>query len=351
VHDLQLLDNGHALLHSYVPIPADLSPYGGPANGEVIDSIIQEQDSAKNVVFEWHGSDYIPFSDTYQGLTGSPVDYLHTNALELDHDGNLLVSCRSLSQILKINRQTGSLIWRLGGRNSDFTFTNDTGFSFQHDIRRLANGHITLFDNGNQHRPPFSRAVEYQIDEVGKTATLVWQFQQTPSTFAPFMGNIQRLSNGNSLIGWGALPRVTEVKPDGTKAFELALGAISYRAFRFAWEGLPAELPRAALRTAGNPTAATLYGSWNGATQITGYQVYAGPTAGAMSLITTTVRTGFETTIPLTGLNPATCVFKIRPVHQSGGSMPFSANVYRLDQPACLSLLHLMYFPFVNNEN
>jgi hypothetical protein len=345
LHDMQLLDNGHALLASYVPIPADLSAWGGPVDGVVIDTVIQEQDSTKNVVFEWHGSDHVALTDTYQGLNSSPVDFMHTNAIDVDLDGNLLISCRSLSQVIKINRQTGQVIWRLGGRSNQFTFTNDGGFSYQHDIRRLPDGHITIFDNGNQHHPPFSRGLEYQLDEGAKTATLTWQYQQNPTTYAAFMGNVQRLSNGSSLIGWGAVPQVTEVRPDGAKALELALGGLTYRAFRFTWDALPAELPRAALTTAGDPTGATLYSSWNGATRISGYEIYTGATPDAMSLLTTISRTGFETAATLTGLDPATCVFKIHPVQQLGATTPFSANIYRMDQPACRALLNIVYFP------
>ena len=73
------------------------------------------------------------------------------------------------------NRNTGAIIWRLGGKNNQFSFINDTiGFSHQHAIRRLENGNISLFDNGNYHSPPFSRAIEYSLNENNKTATLVW---------------------------------------------------------------------------------------------------------------------------------------------------------------------------------
>lgn len=345
LHELQLLDNGHALLLSYTPIPVDLRPYGGPEDGAVVDLIIQEQDAAKDVVFEWHASQHIPFTDSYIGLSQSPVDYIHGNAIEVDNDGQLLISSRHLSEITKINRQTGAIIWRLGGKQNQFTFTNDGGFSFQHDIRRLANGHITLFDNGNQHTPPLSRAVEYAINEQTKTVTRVWQFADG-GAFAPFMANAQRLENGNTMIGWGSNSLATEVRPDGVKAFELAHGAMSYRAFRYTWNATPSEQPRLVLRYGSDATAATIYAAWNGATGVSGYEVYAGPTADAMTLVTTTPRSGFETTATIGGLDTATCVFTVRPVLQ-GVSTPFSNNVYRLDQPHCREQLHIFYFPAV----
>jgi len=346
-HDLQLMKNGHALLLSYVPIPWDLSPYEGPVDGTVLDIVIQEQDSEKNVVFDWHASQHIPLTDTYRALDESPLDYVHTNAIELDDDGNILISSRHISEITKIDRHTGEIIWRLGGKKNQFTFTNDIGFSYQHDIRRLPNGKVTLFDNGNQHDPPFSRAVEYEIGEATKTITRTWQYPEDTSIYAQFMGNSQQLPNGNSVIGWGAIPKVTEVHPDGTKAFELALGDLTYRGFRFPWTSFPAEKPRTALLSTNDPDEATVFLSWNGATNISAYEVYAGPTPESMSVVTTTLTTGFESSITLTDLNPATCVFKARPIHEKGLTTPFSLLTYRLDLPHCRELLEFNYLPLI----
>jgi hypothetical protein len=259
----------------------------------------------------------------------------------------LLISCRDISSVLKVDRNTGAVIWRLGGKSNQFNFTNDGGFSYQHDIRRWPDGAITVFDNGNQHQPPLSRGVQYALDETTKTITRTWQFEDNPTRYAAFMGDVQRLSNGNTVIGWGAIPQVTEVLPNGNTAFEMNLGTLSYRAFRFTWSALPAEKPRAAVIGASNPTTATVYSAWNGATEISGYEIYAGPTVGAMSLITTTARTGFETATTLTGLDPATCVFNIHPVSQLALTTPFSANVYRTDLPGCKAELSYYYFPLM----
>jgi hypothetical protein len=181
LHEFLLLDNGHAILMAYVPMPFDLTPYGGPANGILVDIVLQEQDANKNVVFEWHGLDHMPIEDTHVDLNvTTPVDYLHTNAIAVDDDGNWLLSHRNFSEITKISRQTDNIIWRMGGgAGNEFTFTNDSGFYNQHNINRLENGNITLFDNGNFHSPPHSRGVEYTIDEVAKTATRVWQYPAT----------------------------------------------------------------------------------------------------------------------------------------------------------------------------
>jgi hypothetical protein len=350
VHDFLLLDNGHAILMAYVPIPFDLSPYGGPENGTLVEIVLQEQDANKNVVFEWYGSHHMPIEDTEVNLnTTQAVDFLHTNAVAVDDDGNWLLSHRNFSEITKIDRQTGEIIWRMGGAGNEFTFTNDAGFFKQHDIQRLENGHISLFDNGNQHDPPHSRAVEYAIDEIAKTVTRIWMYPDDASIYASAMGNFQRLSNGNSFIGWGTEPKFTEVEPDGTVALEILMSTSNYRAFRFPWNATPTAAPRAVLQYDGDPTAVTIYTSWNGATDITGYDVYAGATADTLSMIGNVPRTGFETEIALNSLPDDTCFFQTRPVHDMGGPTPFSNLVYRLDLPVCWEQLSHTYLPITIN--
>lgn len=349
-HEFLLLDNGHALLLSYVPIPYNLEPYGGPADGTLVDIVIQEQDTAKHVVFEWHGSHHIPITDTYESFADGVVDYMHTNAIALDTDGHILISSRNTSEITKINRETGAIIWRLGGKGNQFTLPNDSGFWRQHDIRRLANGHLTLFDNGNHHTPPHSRAVEYVMDETAKTVTRVWQYPEDTSEYSFIMSNAQRLPNGNTLIGWGDRPKVTEVQSDGTVALEMQLGGPSYRVFRFPWQGLPAAAPRAFLLYSSEPTTATLYASWNGATEITGYEVYVGRSKASMTTLTTAARTGFETEIPLTGLAADRCFFQVRPVHAEGISTPYSNLTLRTDLPVCRAQVASVYLPLVATD-
>ena len=93
------------------------------------------------------------------GHPPSKVGYAHGNSIDMAADGNLILSCRHLDAVVKINSQTGNIIWRLGGRKSDFVFLDDPlgGPSHQHCARMLANGNLLMFDNGNLHHPPVSR--------------------------------------------------------------------------------------------------------------------------------------------------------------------------------------------------
>ncbi|HMD13951.1 MAG TPA: aryl-sulfate sulfotransferase, partial [Bacteroidota bacterium] len=207
--DFLLLPNGHALLMGLEVEPYDMSPYGGSPNADVVGDIIQEIDASKNVVFQWRTLDYIPITDSYIPLNTQTVDLIHANAFDVDQNGDIIFSMRHCSTVIKIDRQSGNIDWFLGGKENQFSFVNEDEsnspdyFSFQHDVRWQPNGDITLFDNGNQHVPNYSRGVEYQLDQQNKIATLVWQYRHTPDIYAPAMGSVERLANGNTLIGWG----------------------------------------------------------------------------------------------------------------------------------------------------
>ena len=249
-HELLLLPNGHALLMAYDPqhVGMDTVVTGGNPNATVYGLILQELDAAKNVVFQWRSWDHWKITDMVEVpgrlLTGLTIDYSHGNSLEQDLDGNLIVSSRHMNEITKIDRLTGAIIWRMGrnAKNNDFTFPNDPrGFAGQHDVRRLPNGHITMFDNGLALSPIYSRALEYSLDETSKIATEVWEFRNTPDNYGFATGSVRRRANGATMIGWGLRtldPKVTDLHLDGTKAFELGFGdtmIFSYRAEREPW--------------------------------------------------------------------------------------------------------------------
>lgn len=255
-HDFIMLPNGHAFIMSYTTVLFDMSTIipGGRTDCELTINIFQEQDANKNVVFEWRDIDYIPIADTDLRLTDSRLNPSTMNAFELDNDGNILFSFRNHSDIMKVSRETGEIMWKWGGLKNEFTFINDHPenapyyFARQHDIRRLPNGNVSLFDNGEFHSPWYSRAAEYQLDEVNKTATLVSEYRYTPGNIlAQAAGNATKLDNGGWFIGYGILfptsqvkRNIVEVHADGSKAFELSLpnNVIAYRASKQPWKEL-----------------------------------------------------------------------------------------------------------------
>ena len=236
---------GHYLLlaQEYVQVDMSDSVLGGRMNAWVISSIIQELDKNKNLVFEWKAIDHLPVTASVGiDLTAAYIDYVHSNAIEISNDSTLFLSSRNLNEVEKINRNTGELIWRWGlnAKYNNFQFVNDTlGFTYQHDPRILPNGHITIYDDGNLRQgygSKYSRALEYELNETNRTAKLVWQYRNTPDVYSPFMGNVQRLSNGNTLVGWGATNSVifTEVDSLNQKVMEIKIpGIYCYRSFKF----------------------------------------------------------------------------------------------------------------------
>lgn len=328
LHDLQLLPNGHALLMIYDPEYVDMSQVavGGASNAVVTGLVLQELDSSKNVVFQWRSWDHFQITDTYEDLTQPIVDYVHGNAIQPEPDGNILLSSRHLAEITKINRQTGEVLWRLGGKHNQFTFVNDTtqpAFYYQHDVRRL-NGDITVFDNRTGLTPYYSEALEFNVDEAARTATLVWQYRHTPDLYALAMGNVELLPNGNRVIGWGTAGVVTELKPDNTTAFEQYMPApdSTYREFLYPWHATPAVAPTLVANV--EPGVVALTYSWNGATDVAYYQVYGGPAPHPTQIVATQPRAGFDTETSLP-YDPAQCsYYRIQPVDNQGNPMAFS---------------------------
>jgi len=240
-HEFQLIDGHYFVMgDDYHIVNMDTVVPGGHPNALVQGLVIQELDSMKEVVFQWRAIDHFEITDAndHINLTDSVIDWVHGNAIEIDTDTTMLISCRNMDEITKIDRRTGDIIWRLGGKKNQFEFINDDrGFSWQHDIRRLPNGNITLHDNGVFHEDPYSSGVEYELDEVNKTVTLFHRYRNTPDIFGSAMGNSQKLSNGGMLVGWGTIsPNVTEFHPNGDIALIIEFTAVSYRAFKFNWE-------------------------------------------------------------------------------------------------------------------
>ena len=248
-HELQVLADGTYFLIGLRHETVDMTRYlvGADPNALVEETVIQEFTPAGELVFQWRAWDHYDVRDVHlSNPLSANFDFPHMNAIDVDEDGHILVSSRHLSEVTKIDRDTGEIIWRLGGAHSDFTFPDDPlldGFRNQHSIRSLGAGRYLLFDNGNLRDPPMSRAVEYELDTVNMTATLVWQFPETPSPdiYAYRMGHVQRLPNGNTLINWSAehLPKLTEARPDGTVAYEMNWvdQYETYRVSRSPWQG------------------------------------------------------------------------------------------------------------------
>jgi hypothetical protein len=305
LHEFKIVGD-KAILISYPIVRQNLKAVkGGKKRDLVVDSVIQEVDIPTGLVtFEWHSLGHIPLKESFAlPRPGTPYDYVHTNSVNLD-GGDFLMSGRNTWAGYRIDRETGKIQWRLGGKNSTFKLPPAARFAWQHDIHRRADGAITVFDNSAF--PPvrkFSRALAIRLNEGARTASLISAASHPRKLLTATQGNQQTLPNGNFMVGWGSQRQLTEYGPAGNVLFNaaLSLGYESYRTYRLPWVGLPRSRPVVA--AADEPGAGTdAYMSWNGATEVATWELFAGPSRSTLRSVARVRRSGFETKITTRGV-------------------------------------------------
>lgn len=337
MHEFNLTDQGTALITAYRRHrKVDLSALGGPSNGEVWSGVAQEIDIATGaVVFEWDSLNHVPVTETElpqvykgDGTADNPFDYFHINSIGVMPDGDLLISSRQTWAIYKVGRQDGKIRWQLGGRRSDFTFGPGARFYWQHHARAHGSGLISLFDDGSS--PPEegqSRGLLLHLDAASRHVTLRREFTHPAHLLADNQGSMQLLPGGRAFVGWGAEPYFTEYAADGTILLDgqLPVGNQSYRAFSAAWAGLPADRP-AVVATENPARGSAVYVSWNGATEVKTWRVYAAKSASSLSPVASQPRSGFETVISVNRTGP---YFQVTAHDSAGALIGRSATVER----------------------
>jgi outer membrane protein assembly factor BamB len=285
-HEFSLTTRGTALVIAYLD------------NGQLLDSAVQEIDVATgDVLLDWRASDHIALDESFVGPTTGAFDFAHLNAAAVDDDGQLLISSRHTWTVYKVDRATGAVLWRLGGRRSDFAIADGGAFAWQHHARRHSDGTLTVFDNGAgvAQTEPYSRGLQLALDESAGTAAVVREFAHPDRLSASAMGSMEPLDDDGSFVGWGSVPRFSEFRPDGSLRFDAGFpgGGFTYRAFRRSWTGAPKEPP--AFVVAGGAG----YASWNGATALTHWRLRAGARAGSLEPSHVVPRRAFETKLVL----------------------------------------------------
>jgi arylsulfotransferase ASST len=309
LHELQITPQGSAFISAYSLVDADLSSAGGTRNGVLQDAILQEIDIKTGLVmFEWHAYGHVALNDSYAALprsAGQPWDFFHINSVSLDPsgDGDFIVSARNTWAAYELDHLNGTILWRLGGRHSSFKMGAGTGFAWQHDVQWQPDGTLTIYDDGatpKEHSE--SRAIRERIDWKNRTVALIGRDVHAPPLLSGSQGDDQVLPNGDSFVGWGEAPYLTEFSPSGQTVFDARIPSPgqSYRAYRFLWSATPAASPAVAVKSSSAETA-TVYASWNGATGVDQWTVLGGPTPTSLSPVTTVASSGFETAIPVGG--------------------------------------------------
>jgi outer membrane protein assembly factor BamB len=295
LHEFLLTDRGTALLTTYRIVTRDLRSVGGPASGKIQDAMFQEIDLATgNVLLEWHSLDHIALEESFYSLRNN-WDYVHLNSIAVDRDENLIVSSRNTHTLFKIDRATGEVIWRLGGKRSDFGLTREATFAWQHDARRQPDGTITLFDNGYH----LSRGIVLSVDDTHRRVSLKRAYTHPAHFWSASQGNVQVMENGNVLVGWGAEPYISEFTADGALVFDGRLGTnyFTYRAYQIPWSGEGIATPAIVAERASTHT--NVYASWNGDTRVTRWTALAGNSPTQLGPIRSVARAGFETMLQI----------------------------------------------------
>ena len=332
MHEFQITPNGTALLAMYDTVQADLSAIGSSASGWVMDCKFQEVDiETGDLLFEWSAADHFAMEETYRTIEhcssdpfkvfdgcgyyhSSGFDFFHINSLQKDEQGNYLVSARNTHTVSYVDGQTGDVIWNLGGKRNSFEDLSGgaaTNFSWQHHARWHGADTISLFDNAyhdwRDDPEPHSRAMIVNIDRSKMTASLQSQYQHPAHMRSASQGNAQVLPNGNMFVGWGRSAAFSEFAPDGQMLCDTHFGASafysfgpvsSYRVFREAWTGRPAEPPSVVL------SGRTMFMSWNGATEVKTWQLQQLPVDDeddeedeVWKVVMQIAKTGFETEV------------------------------------------------------
>jgi hypothetical protein len=300
IHDMTLTPEGTALVPSYSVVRR--------GKQQVLDNVIQEIDiDSGRLLFEWHSLDAIRLSESRDKPESrkKPFDYFHLNSIDVAPDGDLLISARNTCAVYELDRETGAVNWRLGGKKSDFRMGRGTRFCRQHDARWAGAGTMTMFDNhidrirdgGGQ-----SRGLRLSVNQRRKRVRLLRGYPHPRHHAVPNKGSARVQSNGNLLVGWGAVPYITEFTRHGRIVFDAHFARAddgTYRAIRARWHGRPTTAPRAAADRRGDRTA--VWASWNGATEVARWRVLGGDSESALQPVATRRKRGFETALGVDG--------------------------------------------------
>jgi hypothetical protein len=305
LHEFLITDHGTALFTCYAEGHADLSGAGGSPQGSYFNSVVQEVDIASGrVLFQWRADRHVNFAESYNPAPSdgqNPWDPYHVNSISVAPDGNLLVSARNTWTVYKVERPSGRILWRLGGKKSDFAVSPAARFAWQHHATPHPGSRLAIFDNergtttvGNQ-----SRGLMLSVDESRRAVTLDHEYLHgNPPVQSLALGSVQVLPDGHVFVGWGDGPYVTEYHPDGTVIYDLRMNGNetrSYRGFRSPWTGRPAGKPALAVDKVSG--GMKLYVSWNGDTEVRHWRILLGSSSGRLAAASVAARHGFETVI------------------------------------------------------
>ncbi|KAK6431280.1 hypothetical protein LTR95_012559 [Oleoguttula sp. CCFEE 5521] len=333
LHEIYITADGTLLVTANNVTQTDLTSVGGPEDGWIVDCQIYEIDIATNeVLFSWSSLDHLadlPLTASFYPLKSEGYDgsvqskawgYFHINSVAPFQAG-YIISSRYLCSAIAIGAD-GCVKWRIQGRDGgDFTLGNGTNFCYQHDIRILPvrpreNESFVLHMHDNSNCPIdngtiASSGLVLNVHPATRSVKLSHRlWDPSKPIYANAQGNFEPMLEG-SFAGHGWIPVAEEFSSSGRRLSTIQYGAavarpgggyssgergtLSYRASKQAWIGRPLTAPDIVARSDSNGT--TVWVSWNGATEVVGWEIYGGPAMTNLTLLSAVSKRGFETRV------------------------------------------------------
>jgi hypothetical protein len=326
---------GTAIFLAAKKVQKNLRPYGGSPNGAYEDQEIQRVDLKTNkLIFHWDVAKHIALrSSKVAAKPGQVWDPYHANSISINRAGDMLVSLRNTWGAYSI-KPTGSssfkFVWKLiNGKGSNYKLAKNARFAWQHDVRFHGPGQVSMFDDGccnlGVHGPLHpARGLVLRLSHGH--ATVVRQVHHYNTREVPTGGNYQQIGS-HSFIGWGQSVYYSEYSKTNTLLYDAAMPRpnISYRTVKANWVGTPTTKPSAAVRHPKGKLSA-VYASWNGATKVATWKLFAGKKPGSITgRVATVKRTGFETALRTKNKGP---YYQVKAYDSHGKLLGTSAVVH-----------------------
>jgi len=201
----------------------------------LLGDVIQEVDaSTGELVWEWRLRDHVDPVEHHDADRIWTRDWSRCNTVRMLPDyvfqgrsrDAVLLNSRRLFTFWMIDRDSGEILWSCGEHGTirgepppgDYLFTD------AHDVAMFEHNRFILYDNGNEHTPVASRALELAVDPEAGTVRQAWSWTEPDFVMWDFWGgDANRLSNQNTLVTNVTRGRLVEVTPDGDKVWEMIM--------------------------------------------------------------------------------------------------------------------------------
>ncbi|KAE8350162.1 ASST-domain-containing protein [Aspergillus coremiiformis] len=318
IHEFNILDDGiTAVTTNYREheILLDTLDRPGEQTAVLSGGFAQLDLTTEKVTASWDGIDKIGLDESvivnkeYPAMGPPGWDYVHINSVDKNRDGDYIISYRFTNTIYMVSGMDGTIMWRLGGKYSDFE--HDFTFSKQHDVKFVesnATHHVISFLNNasdeesNDEDVSSALFVELDASASPKTARVIRRLNRPDGGLTRLRGNTQLLSNNNVFVGWSESGYLSEFSPEGAvllTARFVSSRYSTYRAYKFEFTGRPSTPPDLIASVWGTDKtdlSTTFYVSWNGATDIAAWNFYARAAKnGHPVLVGNASKTSFET--------------------------------------------------------